>query len=159
MRFFISNIVENMHSVMLKIGICNDHAGVEYKFKLVKMLEKRGVQVVNFGTDTTDSVDYPDFAHRLADAVENGEVDLGIALCGTGNGMAITLNKHQGIRAGLAWTKPVGELVAAHNNANVLVLPARFVSYRSASAIVRAWLDVPFEGGRHQKRIDKIPCR
>lgn len=144
---------------MLKIGICNDHAGVEYKFKLVKMLEKRGVQVVNFGTDTTDSVDYPDFAHRLADAVENGEVDLGIALCGTGNGMAITLNKHQGIRAGLAWTKPVGELVAAHNNANVLVLPARFVSYRSASAIVRAWLDVPFEGGRHQKRIDKIPCR
>lgn len=159
MRFFIPNIVENMHSVMLKIGICNDHAGVEYKFKLVKMLEKRGVQVVNFGTDTTDSVDYPDFAHRLADAVENGEVDLGIALCGTGNGMAITLNKHQGIRAGLAWTKPVGELVAAHNNANVLVLPARFVSYRSASAIVRAWLDVPFEGGRHQKRIDKIPCR
>ncbi len=159
MRFFIPNIVENMHSVMLKIGICNDHAGVEYKFKLVKMLEKRGVQVVNFGTDTTDSVDYPDFAHRLADAVENGEVDLGIALCGTGNGMAITLNKHQGIRAGLAWAKPVGELVAAHNNANVLVLPARFVSYRSASAIVRAWLDVPFEGGRHQKRIDKIPCR
>ena len=144
---------------MFKIGICNDHAGVVYKFKLMKMLQKRGVQVVNYGTDTPQSVDYPDYAHRLANAVESGEVDLGIALCGTGNGMAMTLNKHQGIRAGLAWSKPVGELVAAHNNANVLVLPARFISYRQASVIVRAWLDTPFEGGRHQKRIDKMPCR
>ena len=144
---------------MMKIGICNDHAGVEYKFKLVKMLQKRGIEVVNFGTDTADSVDYPDFAHRLAAAVEGGEVDLGIALCGTGNGMAITLNKHQGIRAGLAWSTAIGELVARHNNANVLVLPARFISYRMSSAIVRTWLETDFEGGRHQKRIDKIPCR
>ena len=143
----------------MKIGICNDHAGVEYKFKLVKMLQKRGIEVVNFGTDTTDSVDYPDFAHKLAYAVENGEVDLGIALCGTGNGMAITLNKHQGIRAGLAWSSEVGRLVKAHNNANVLVLPARFIPYRIASNIVRTWLDTSFEGGRHQRRIDKIPCR
>lgn len=144
---------------MMKIGICNDHAGVEYKFKLVKMLRRRGIEVVNFGTDTADSVDYPDFAHRLATAVETHEVDLGIALCGTGNGMAMTLNKHRGIRAGLAWNTAIGRLVAQHNNANVLVLPARFVTYRMASAIVREWLDTPFEGGRHQKRIDKIPCR
>jgi len=144
---------------MFKIGICNDHAGVVYKFKLMKMLQKRGIEVVNYGTDTPLSVDYPDYAHRLAQAVENREVDLGIALCGTGNGMAMTLNKHQGIRAGLAWSKPVGELVAAHNNANVLVLPARFISYRQASVIVRAWLDTPFQGGRHQKRIDKMPCQ
>ena len=143
----------------MKIGICNDHAGVEYKFKLIGMLQKRGIEVVNYGTDTEISVDYPDYAHRLANAVESGEVDLGIALCGTGNGMAITLNKHQGIRAGLAWCSEVGRLVAAHNNANVLVLPARFVSYRVASSIVRMWLDTDFEGGRHQRRIDKMPCR
>ena len=141
----------------MKIGICNDHAGVEYK--LVKMLQKQGIEVVNFGTDTPDSVDYPDFAHRLATAVETHQVDLGIALCGTGNGMAMTLNKHQGIRAGLAWGVAIGKLVAQHNNANVLVLPARFVSYLEASLIVRAWLDTPFEGGRHQRRIDKMPCR
>ena len=143
----------------MKIGICNDHAGVVYKFKLEKMLRKRGIEVVNFGTDTPASCDYSDFAHPLADAVERGEVDLGIAICGTGNGMAITLNKHQGIRAGLAWNTAVGRLVKAHNNANVLVLPARFITYRMASIIVRAWLDTAFEGGRHQRRIDKMPCR
>lgn len=143
----------------MKIGICNDHAGVEYKNKLVKMLKARGIEVMNYGTDTTASVDYPDYAHRLAQAVESHEVDLGIALCGTGNGMAITLNKHQGIRAGLAWGTAIGKLVAQHNNANVLVLPARFISYPVASAIVRTWLDTPFEGGRHLSRIDKIPCK
>ena len=143
----------------MKIGICNDHAGVAYKFKLVKMLRGRGIEVVNFGTDTEVSCDYADFAHPLALAVERGEVDLGIAICGTGNGMAITLNKHQGIRAGLAWSSEVGRLVKAHNNANVLVLPARFITYRVASNIVRTWLDTAFDGGRHQRRIDKMPCR
>ena len=143
----------------MKIGICNDHAGVVYKFKLIKMLKARGIEVVNYGTDTPLSVDYPDFAHRLATAVENGDVDLGIALCGTGNGMAMTLNKHRGIRAGLAWNLAIGKLVALHNNANVLVLPARFISYREASAIVRVWLATPFEGGRHLNRINKIPCQ
>ena len=141
------------------IGICNDHAGVDYKQRLVKYLKGKGHEVVNFGTDTTDSVDYPDFAHALASAVERGEVEKGIALCGTGNGMAITLNKHQGIRAGLAWSGEIGRLVKAHNNANVLVLPARFISYRMAVTIVRTWLESPFEGGRHQGRIDKIPVR
>ena len=141
----------------MKIGICSDHAGVEYKAKLIKMLEKRGLEVVNFGTDSTESMDYTDVAHPLAFAVEKGDVDLGIALCGTGNGMAMTLNKHQGIRAGLAWGTAIGALVKQHNNANVLVLPARFISYRLAADIVRTWLDTPFEGGRHQRRIDKIP--
>ncbi len=141
------------------IGICSDHAGVEYKAKLIKYLQGRGIEVVNFGTDTTESMDYPDVAHPLASAVESGSVDLGIALCGTGNGMAITLNKHQGIRAGLAWGTAIGKLVKQHNNANVLVLPARFISYRMAVAIVRTWLDTDFEGGRHQRRIDKIPCK
>lgn len=141
----------------MKIGICSDHAGVEYKAKLIKYLQGRGIEVVNFGTDTTESMDYPDVAHPLASAVESGSVDLGIALCGTGNGMAITLNKHQGVRAGLAWGTAIGKLVKQHNNANVLVMPARFISYRLAVAIVRVWLDTPFEGGRHQRRIDKIP--
>lgn len=140
----------------MKIGICNDHAGVEYKEKLVKYLKGKGVEVVNFGTDSVESMDYPDVAHPLAVAVENGDVDAGIALCGTGNGMAITLNKHRGVRAGLAWTTEVGRLVKAHNNANVLVMPARFISYRMAVSIVRTWLSEPFEGGRHQRRIDKM---
>ncbi|MBO4605300.1 MAG: RpiB/LacA/LacB family sugar-phosphate isomerase [Bacteroidales bacterium] len=143
----------------MKIGICSDHAGVEYKAKLIKYLQGRGIEVVNFGTDSTESMDYTDVAHPLASAVENGSVDLGIALCGTGNGMAITLNKHQGVRAGLAWGTAIGKLVKQHNNANVLVMPARFISYRMCVAIVRAWLDTPFEGGRHQRRIDKIPVR
>ena len=143
----------------MTIGICSDHAGVEYKAKLIAYLRRRGIEVVNFGTDSTESMDYPDVAHPLAEAVESGKVDLGIALCGTGNGMAITLNKHQGIRAGLAWGTAIGKLVKQHNNANVLVLPARFISYRMAVAIVRTWLETDFEGGRHQRRIDKIPCK
>ena len=149
--------VEKLIFASMKLGICNDHAGVDYKNRLVQLLRDRGIEVQNFGTDTSDSVDYPDYAHRLAKAVEDGSVDRGIALCGTGNGMAITLNKHQGIRAGLAWAPEIGELVSRHNNANVLVLPARFISFETAAAIVNAWLDTPFEGGRHQCRIDKIP--
>ena len=141
----------------MTIGICNDHAATEYKFKLVKYLEGKGYKVVNFGTDTEDSCDYCDFAHPLAVAVEKGEVDKGIALCGTGNGMAITLNKHQGIRAGLAWNTAIAHLVKEHNNANVLVMPARFASYRMVVSMVREWLVTDFAGGRHQRRIDKIP--
>lgn len=141
----------------MTIGICNDHAGVEYKQKLVAYLKRKGHRVVDFGTGTTESCDYSDYAHPLADAVEKGEVDKGIAICGTGNGMAMTLNKHQGIRAGLAWNTAVAHLVAEHNNANVLVMPARFASYRMAVSMVREWLATPFAGGRHQRRIDKIP--
>lgn len=143
----------------MKIGICSDHAGVEYKATIIETLKKEGYEMVNFGTDSTESMDYPDVAHPLAIAVENGEVDLGIALCGTGNGMAITLNKHQGIRAGLAWNVEIGKLVKEHNNANVLVMPARFIPIETALEIVHAWLTVPFEGGRHQRRIEKIPVK
>ena len=143
----------------MTIGIGNDHAGVEYKFKLIKYLKGKGYEVVNFGTDTAESCDYADFAHPLAIAVEKGEVDKGIAICGTGNGMAITLNKHQGIRAGLAWNTAVAHLVKPHNLANVLVMPARFVSYRMAVSMVREWLTAEFEGGRHERRIAKIPIK
>ncbi len=140
----------------MKIGICSDHAGLEYKSKLISYLLGKGYEVVNFGTDSCDSCDYPDFAHPLANAIEAGECELGIAICGTGNGMAITLNHHRGIRAGLAWNNAIGALVKEHNNANVLVLPARFISYRMAVSIVRTWLTTEFAGGRHQRRIDKI---
>ena len=143
----------------MKIGICSDHAGVEYKATIIETLKKEGYEMVNFGTDSTESMDYPDVAHPLALAVEKGEVDLGIALCGTGNGMAITLNKHQGIRAGLAWNVEIGKLVKEHNNANVLVMPARFIPLETALEIVHAWLNSTFQGGRHQRRIDKIPVK
>ena len=141
----------------MKIGICSDHAGVEYKARLISYLLGKGYDVVNFGTDSTDSMDYADVAHPLASAVEAGEVDRGIALCGTGNGMAMTLNHHKGIRAGLAWNTDIGRLVKEHNNANVLVMPARFSTYAMAQHIVRTWLQTDFAGGRHQRRIDKIP--
>lgn len=140
----------------MKIGICSDHAGFEYKTRLISYLLGKGYEVVNFGTDSTDSCDYPDYAHSLAEAVEKGECNLGIALCGTGNGMSMTLNHHRGIRAGLAWNTAVGKLVKEHNNANILVMPARFISYNMATAIVRAWIGTEFAGGRHQRRIDKI---
>lgn len=142
---------------MKKIGICSDHAGLEYKAKLIGKLKNRGLEVVDYGTFSPESCDYCDFAHKLARGIENGEVEEGIALCGTGNGMAMTLNHHPIIRAGLAWNTEIGRLVRQHNNANVLVLPARFISYRMASAVVDAWMDSTFEGGRHLRRIEKIP--
>src|SRR5574344_314060 len=143
----------------MKIGIANDHAGYDYKVPLSLYLAKQGYGIVNFGTDSEASVDYPDFAHPLAKAVEEGKVDCGIAMCGTGNGMAITLNKHQGIRAGLAWNTEIGKLVKAHNHANILVMPARFVSYAMVVKITNTWLDTQFEGGRHERRIEKIACK
>ena len=143
----------------MKIGICNDHAGVDYKNRLSEYLTGKGYEIVNFGTDTPDSIDYSDLAHPLAEAVESGKVDLGIAFCGTGNGMAMTLNKHQGRRAGLCWSVEIGKLIKQHNKANILVLPARFISYETVVEITDAWLTEEFEGGRHLNRINKIPCR
>ena len=140
----------------MKIGICNDHAAFEYKTKLVSYLLGKGYEVVNFGCDSLESCDYPDFAHKLATAMEKGEVDAGIAMCGTGNGMAMSLNRHRGIRAALAWNTAVAKVVKEHNNANVLVMPARFVSYRMVVAMTRVWLTTGFAGGRHQRRIDKV---
>ena len=143
----------------MKIGICSDHAGFEYKSKLIPYLEKMGYEVEDFGTHSTESMDYPDVAHPLAIAVESGKVDCGIAMCGTGNGMAMTLNKHQGIRAALCWTVELARLARAHNDANVLVLPARFIEPSDALAIVDMFLSTPFEGGRHARRIAKIPLK
>lgn len=140
----------------MKIGICADHAGFEYKTKMVAWLTKKGYEVVDFGTDSEASMDYPDVAHPLAEAIVEHEVDCGIAMCGTGNGMAMTLNHHEGVRAGLAWGTEIARLVKEHNNANVIVFPARFISYRMAQEIVKAWMSSNFEGGRHQRRIDKI---
>lgn len=140
----------------MKIGVAGDHAGYEYKNRLAELLTKKGYDVADYGTYSEVSCDYPDYAHALAEAIERKEVDLGISLCGTGNGMAITLNKHKGVRAGLAWNSEIGRLVKAHNDANVLVLPARFISYQMATRIVNTWLSTPVEEGRHQRRRDKI---
>lgn len=142
----------------MRIGICSDHAGLDYKDKTISYLLGKGHEVVNFGTDSPDSCDYPDYGHPLAKAVENGEVDCGIAYCGTGNGMAMTLNHHKGVRAGLAWNTAVARLVKEHNDANILVMPARFISYRMAVSCIRTWLTTDFAGGRHKRRIDKIPA-
>jgi ribose 5-phosphate isomerase B len=141
------------------IGIANDHAGYELKEKLVDYLQGKGYSVQNFGTDGTASVDYPDFAHPLAHAVENGECDLGISICGSGNGINMTVNKHAGIRGALCWNPEISRLARSHNDANICSLPARFVTPETACAIVDEFLNTPFDGGRHQVRINKIPCR
>ena len=143
----------------MKLGICSDHAGFDFKTDLIKHLKELGHEVVDFGTHSTASMDYPDVAHPLANAVENGEVNFGIAMCGTGNGMQMALNKHQGIRAGLCWSPEISQLIRQHNDANVLVMPARFVPFETIVEITDAYLNTPFEGGRHQGRIDKIPCK
>ena len=143
----------------MKLGICSDHAGFDFKTDLIKHLQELGHEVVDFGTHSTASMDYPDVAHPLANAVENGEVNFGIAMCGTGNGMQMALNKHQGIRAGLCWSPEISQLIRQHNDANVLVMPARFVPFETILEITDAYLNTPFEGGRHQGRIDKIPCK
>ncbi|MBO8483516.1 MAG: ribose 5-phosphate isomerase B [Bacteroidetes bacterium] len=143
----------------MTLGICCDHAGFDYKQRLIAYLEEKKYQIKDFGTYSSESMDYPDVAHPLAEAVESGEVEKGIAMCGTGNGMVMTLNKHQGIRAGLAWNEEIGKLVKQHNDANVLVLPARFIPFDMVCRITDVWLDSEFEGGRHQRRIDKIPIK
>lgn len=139
------------------IGLCSDHAGFELKEYVKQILDAKGMPYKDFGTHTAESCDYPDFAHPMANAVEAGEVYPGIAVCGTGNGIGITLNKHQGIRAALCWGADIAQLARAHNDSNVLVLPGRFISQEEAAKIVDTFLDTPFEGGRHQRRIDKIP--
>ena len=142
----------------MKIAIGNDHAGPAYKQAIVAMLENKEISVTNHGTDTLDSVDYPDFIHPVADDVASGEADLGIIICGSGNGAAMTANKHQKIRAALCWTKELTILARQHNDANILSIPARFTSIEQAVAMAEAFLATEFEGGRHQRRVDKIPC-
>ncbi|MBP7486834.1 MAG: ribose 5-phosphate isomerase B [Parabacteroides sp.] len=142
---------------MKKLGICSDHAGYELKEYLKQVLDEKGIAYQDFGTYSAESSDYPDFAHPMALAVEAGEVYPGIAMCGSGNGIAMTLNKHQGIRAAISWEAELARLGRAHNDANVVVLPARFISREEAKKVIEAFLETPFEGGRHEKRICKIP--
>lgn len=143
---------------MQTIAIGADHAGFEYKEFLKKSLEKNGYKVKDFGTYSTESADYPDFAHPVADAVEKKEFELGLLICGSANGVAITANKHQGIRAAICWNEELAGLARQHNNANVLCIPARFVSTELAEKILDRFLHSSFEGGRHERRVDKISC-
>lgn len=143
----------------MKIAIASDHAAFTMKEEIKKYLEQKGHEVEDFGCNSADSCDYADYAHPAAEAVESGRCNLGIAMCGSGNGMQMTLNKHQGIRAALCWLPELGALAKQHNNANFLVLPGRFISTDEAEKIVDAYLGAEFEGGRHQRRIDKMPLK
>jgi ribose 5-phosphate isomerase B len=140
------------------IAIGSDHAGFKYKTSLTGWLTQNGHSLKDFGTHTPDSADYADFAHPVAFAVEKGEFDLGVLVCGSANGVAITANKHQGIRAAICWTEELAALARQHNNANILCLPERFVSLELAEKILHRFLTTPFEGGRHAIRVNKIPC-
>ena len=138
------------------IAVGCDHAGFPYKAIVIKQLESKGFTVKDFGTYSTDSVDYPDYVHPLCNAIENGDCHQGVLLCGSGNGVCMTANKHAGIRAALCWSVDVASLARKHNDANVICIPARFVSENVALAMVDTFLTTDFEGGRHQKRVDKI---
>lgn len=142
----------------MKISIGNDHAGPDYKAAIVKYLKEKGHEVINHGTDTTDSVDYPDFGHPVAEDITSGRAELGIVICGSGNGIAMTVNKHAGIRAALCWTKEIATLARQHNDANIISIPARFTAVHQAVDMVDAFLNTAFEGGRHATRVNKIPC-
>ncbi|MBM1105216.1 ribose 5-phosphate isomerase B [Aurantibacter crassamenti] len=142
----------------MKVAIGNDHAGTEYKLAIVGLLKSKGIEVINHGTDGTDSVDYPDFVHPVANDVENQKVTFGIIICGSGNGASITANKHQKVRSALCWTKEIVQLAREHNDANILSLPARFISLPQALEMVNTFFDTNFEGGRHERRVEKIPC-
>lgn len=142
-----------------KVALCSDHAGFELKSILEGYLEANSIEFKDFGTNSADSCDYPDFAHPCAEAVESGQCYPGIAMCGSGNGIAMTLNKHQGIRAAICWNVELARLARQHNDANVLVLPARFISPVEAIDIMEAFLNTEFEGGRHVRRVEKIPLK
>lgn len=143
----------------MKIAIACDHAGFEYKEKLVNYLKNNGFEVKDFGTYSPESMDYPDAIHPLAIAVEEGGYEKGIVLCGSGNGVSMTANKHQGIRCALCWNTEIAWLARLHNNANVCAIPARFISYEEAEEIIARFLSTEFEGGRHQRRVEKIPFK
>ena len=141
----------------MTIAIGNDHAGPDYKFEIINYLESQDIKVINHGTDTLDSVDYPDFVHPVASAVNDKTIDFGILICGSGNGVAMTANKYPNVRAGLCWTKEITELTRLHNNANIICIPARYTSIPQAITMVKTFLETEFEGGRHQNRVAKIP--
>ena len=143
----------------MKISIGNDHAGPEYKKAIVAMLKAKGHDVTNYGTDYENSVDYPDFGHPVATDVSEANADFGIVICGSGNGIAMTANKHQKVRAALCWNKEIATLARLHNDANIISIPARFTSISQAVEMVDTFLSTEFEGGRHQNRVDKISCQ
>ena len=143
----------------LTIGIASDHAGFELKNTVKQYLESQGAQVKDFGTNSAESCDYPDYAHPLASAVENGECQFGVAICGTANGISMTVNKHQGCRDAICWCDEIAALARQHNNANIISLPARFVTAEAALGMVKVFFSTDFEGGRHQRRIDKIAIK
>ena len=140
----------------MTISIGNDHAGTDYKFAILKHLEKKGYTVTNYGTDSNDSVDYPDFVHPVAKDVNNNKVAFGILICGSANGVAMTANKYQNVRAGICWINEITELIRQHNNANIICIPARYTAIPQAIKMVDTFLSTKFEGGRHQNRVDKI---
>lgn len=142
----------------MQISIGNDHAGTSYKKAIIEHLQNSGNTVINHGTDAEDSVDYPDFIHPVAKDVEEGKSNFGIIVCGSGNGANMTANKHQGVRSALCWNNEIVALARQHNNANILSIPARFVSLQQAIKFVDIFLDTPFDGGRHQRRVEKIAC-
>ena len=142
----------------MKISIGNDHAGTAYKFEILDYLKKQGHKIINHGTDLEESVDYPDFVHPVAQDVESGKADIGIIICGSGNGANMTANKHGKIRSALCWTKEIAALARQHNDANILSIPARFTSMPQAVQMVETFLKTEFEGGRHQNRVEKIAC-
>jgi ribose 5-phosphate isomerase B len=150
--------MDNTFDLSKPVAIGADHAGFEYKNILADLLRSKGLEVKDFGTNNPDSVDYPDFAHPVANAVENGEASFGVLVCGSANGVAITANKHQNIRAAICWKNEIAQLARQHNNANIICLPARFVSTEEAKEMVNTFLTTAFEGGRHQNRVQKIAC-
>ena len=142
----------------MKIALGGDHAGYEYKNEVIILLNEMGIETKDFGPYSLDSVDYPDFVHPVANSVEAGEYDLGILICGSGNGVSMAANKHQEIRAALCWNTELAGLSRQHNDANILSMPARFVSLEDAKEMVKIFVSTDFEGGRHQNRVDKIRC-
>lgn len=140
------------------IGIAADHAGFELKEQLKNFLQNKQLSFRDFGTNGPSSVDYPDYAHPLAEAVENHQVCFGILICGSANGVAITANKHQGVRAAICWQEEIAQLARQHNDANIICLPARFITEHAAERMVELFMNTPFEGGRHENRVDKIRC-
>jgi len=148
----------NLNKMHKKIAVGSDHAGFEFKEILKAELEKKGFEVQDFGTNSNGSVDYPDFAHPVASSVENGETEFGVLVCGSGNGVAMTANKHRGVRAALCWSIELASLARQHNNANILCIPARFVNSDLAVSMLSAFLEDSFEGGRHNSRVTKISC-
>ena len=144
---------------MKKIGLASDHAGFALKEHVKDYLTAKGLEFEDFGTYSEESCDYPDFGHALGNAIEAGSVYPGIAVCGSGEGISMTLNKHQGVRAGLCWIPEIAHLIRQHNDANVLVMPGRFITNAEADAIMDEFFATSFEGGRHQRRVDKIPCK